>query len=440
MTKAKLEPDGTRTLERYSKQDGNDPWVSDEEGTSAGRMGESSSAVEDDDEEEEDGNDEEDDAAQGKKSGSSLTSSSWMTMGMGKKRTGSITSSSYTYTKKLLKPLSFSGSDDTKTSAEDAGDSGLTFGMPLRKTISTGGLMGSSPFRSSHEQERRRSFLSTGSSKDKDKTRHARNGSTSETPDFSSLSSSLGYKAQTDFAPSAADMPKSDRRPVRMLNGRVYGAKNKQSAASSSTMDPEFSEWGGLMGAKGGGLGSNNPVRKPNAAPAAEKEKRSGFLDDEDDGSGMGWVKRRREQKERERRASELAGPMVGTTRGQEDGPIVGSVPSLRVTPPHWPESNSFENGGTLGPEFSSTRPTEATIMEESSIPSTPHEEGTGAVAIKMSRLGSALGAVGPGVSDSAVEDESGSESEEDDDEGDFESDTDDEAELDMEGLGAGSR
>lgn len=78
--------------------------------------------------------------------------------------------------------------------------------------------------------------------------------------------------------------------------------------------------------------------------------------------------------------------------------------------------------------------------MEESSIPSTPHEEGTGAVAIKMSRLGSALGAVGPGVSDSAVEDESGSESEEDDDEGDFESDTDDEAELDMEGLGAGSR
>ena len=454
VTKAKLEPDGTRTLERFSKQDGNDPWVSDDD-RSAGRSGDggmSNSAVEDEDEEEQD------DDGGAKKPSSSLTSSSWMTMGMGKKRTSSITSSSYTYTKKLLKP--FSGSDDTKTagssSTADAGDSSLTFGLPLRKTISTGGMMGASPLRTSGEQERRRSFLSAGSSKDKENKRHMRNGSTSETPDFSSLSSSLGYKAQTDFAPSAADMPKSDRRPVRMLNGRVYGAKKGQ--ASTLNKEPEFSEWGGLMGAKGGGLGSNAAPR-----PSVPTERRSGFLDDEDDGSGMGWVKRRREQKERERRASELATPdkpgQGSIIDDGDDGPIVGSVPALRVTPPHWPES--FSPGGeserSLGPEFSSTRPTEATIMEESSIPGTPHEEGTGAMAIKMSRsgaptphsgVGPAVAAAATAAADSAVEDESGSEVSEDDDEddededaGDFESDDDDdEVELEMEGLGANSR
>jgi hypothetical protein len=451
VTKAKLEPDGTRTLQRFSKQDGNDPWVSDDDRAGPrngeGDNGISSSAVDDDDEDEE-GDDDEDER---KKPSSSLTSSSWMTMGMGKKRTGSITSSSYTYTKKLLKPFSGSDSNAANSSSADTGDSTLTFGMPLRKTISTGGLMGSSPFRSSHEQERRRSFLSTGSSKDKENKRHLRNGSTSETPDFSSLSSSLGYKAQTDFAPSAADMPKSDRRPVKMLNGRVYGAKKGQagSAGSLKAQDPEFSEWGGLMGAKGGGLGSNAPSATTATRPNAPPERRSGFLDDEDDGSGMGWVKRRREQKERERRASELATPDKGLSEGDV---VVGSVPALKVTPPHWPESfspggESERSVGGGAPEFISTRPSEATIMEESSVPGTPHEEGTGGVAIKVPRgvaggsgLGPALG--GGGERGSAVEDDSGSEDSEgeEDDDNDFESDDEDEVELDMEGLGANSR
>ena len=470
VTKAKLEPDGTRTMERFSNRadGGNDSWASDD--NDGGReVGESAVQDEDDDDVEED---EEKDTAK---------TSSWKTMGMSKKRTSSITSSSYTYTKKLFKP--FSSSED-KTTEEP---SSMTFGSPLRKTLSTGGMMGSSPFRSAGEQDRRRSFLSTGSlmgnnkgDSSSTKRSHMRNGSSSnsEKPDFSSLSSSLGYRAETDFAPSAASMPKTDRRPVKMLNGRVYGGK-KAGGKGSAPTEPEFSEWGGLMGAGGGGLGSNQPVPsvvvpKPAAAGIVADVpvvKKSGFLDDADDGSGMGWVKRRREQRERERRASEQAPPAMNASSAGDHyhpdaasstdspQPLIGSVPAVRVTPPHWPETFSpDESERSLG-EYISARPTEATIMEETSVPGTPRENSRSGSPAAVG-LGGAIrvppssrdgrdwtGSRGTGGDGSAVEDESESDSaeledeeEEEGDRGDFESDSEDEVELDMEGLGQNAR
>ena len=481
VTKAKLEPDGTRTMERFSDRadGGNDSWVSDE--NEGGReAGESAVQDEEDDEEEDDEED------TGK-------TSSWKTMGMSKKRTSSITSSSYTYTKKLFKPFSSSGGGEEKTAEEP---SSMTFGSPLRKTLSTGGMMGSSPFRSAGEQDRRRSFLSTGSlmgnskgDSNSAKRSHMRNGSSSnsEKPDFSSLSSSLGYKAETEFAPSGASMPKTDRRPVKMLNGRVYGGNKAggKGAGSSTSAEPEFSEWGGLMGAGGGGLGSNQSA--PRAAipklaasgptTAAPIVKKSGFLDDADDGSGMGWVKRRREQRERERRASEQAPPAMNPSSSGDHytpdpssstdapQPLIGSVPAVRVTPPHWPETFSPDESERSLAEYISARPTEATIMEETSVPGTPRENSRSGSPAAVG-LGGAIrvpppsrdgrdwtGSRGTGGDGSAVEDDSESDSaelegeveEEDEDEeegdrGDFESDSEDEVELDMEGLGQNAR
>jgi hypothetical protein len=241
-----------------------------------------------------------------------------------------------------------------------------------------------------------------------------------------------------------------------------------------------------LMGAGGGGLGSNQPtasaaIPKP-AAPGtttnAPVVKKSGFLDDADDGSGMGWVKRRREQRERERRASEQAPPAMNlpssgdhyhtdpASSADSPQPLIGSVPAVRVTPPHWPESFSpDESERSLG-EYISARPTEATIMEETSVPGTPRDNSrsgspaavglAGAIRVPPSSRGGRnwTGSRITGGDGSAVEDDSESDSaelegevededeedEEEGDRGDFESDSEDEVELDMEGLGQNAR
>jgi hypothetical protein len=79
---------------------------------------------------------------------------------------------------------------------------------------------------------------------------------------------------------------------VRMLNGRVYGARRASEAAAAQEvrrreMEPAFVEWG-------------------SGQRAATRSSSNGF--DDDDGGGMSWVRKRREERERrEREAAEQA-------------------------------------------------------------------------------------------------------------------------------------
>ena len=84
---------------------------------------------------------------------------------------------------------------------------------------------------------------------------------------------------------------------VRMLNGRVYGGRRASEAAEAEkrrreSNEPAFVEWGGSK--SGGGMGSNS-------AGASRGES----VDDEEDGSGMEWVRKRRQKREQERRERE---------------------------------------------------------------------------------------------------------------------------------------
>ena len=108
-----------------------------------------------------------------------------------------------------------------------------------------------------------------------------------------------------------------------MLNGRVYGGPKRDPNANpfanarDEEPEPEFVEWGyggmgSVKGAKSAGVSGTNWDRlhgngsvsigsvngsKQEGSGGQEKEDEKG-----DDGSGMGWVKKRREKREREER------------------------------------------------------------------------------------------------------------------------------------------
>jgi hypothetical protein len=363
---ATMQSDGTRTLERHARMDKDEAsyFSNPDNGPSTGYLDEQ--AVEDEDFE-----DEEDD--EGKKR------SSWKTMGMGSWKSGSFSSGSYT--KKLLKPLLSpanigAGPTDTSLERSTSRESGkrpsADIAMPgsqsLRKTFSTtSGFIGTSPFRTAGEHERKRNFFpaSNAPSGSTSATGHAmdllgmgalgigdKKGKNthrpSNTPNFASLSASLGRQADTDFAPAAADAATSPR-PVKMLNGRVYGKNRQAEVPRKGTTEPEFVEWGGMMGQKGGGIGSVKAADA--AAPAASAAPSSSFgsigrasTDDDDDGSGMGWVKRRREQREKERRASEAGfsdEPPNMDVFGGNQAHHVGSLPTSSELHRHWQKGDT---------------------------------------------------------------------------------------------------
>lgn len=90
---------------------------------------------------------------------------------------------------------------------------------------------------------------------------------------------------------------------MRMLNGRVYGRKRPYSQASTDPFanvrntEPEFVEWGY------GGMGSNKSNTNSSMGSAwkvvQNGSNSSAFGNDEDDSSGMAWVKKRRAERER---------------------------------------------------------------------------------------------------------------------------------------------
>ncbi|KAJ3919794.1 hypothetical protein F5877DRAFT_77717 [Lentinula edodes] len=116
------------------------------------------------------------------------------------------------------------------------------------------------------------------------------------------------------------------KKGTRMLNGRVYGAKRGSVSGSQSNPfanakddpDPEFVEWGyggmgsvrnvqdGVAGTVWGRVLSNGTSVMESGCPEKQNNNgravQHGSRDDDDDGSGMGWVRKRREAKEREAR------------------------------------------------------------------------------------------------------------------------------------------
>ncbi|KAF7323296.1 hypothetical protein HMN09_00110400 [Mycena chlorophos] len=113
------------------------------------------------------------------------------------------------------------------------------------------------------------------------------------------------------------------KRGTRMLNGRVYGAKNADGTHNPfgnarDEPESEFVEWGyGGMGSVRHGVGSSAWSRVQaggsNSTTPRTKAPTSGAVhvgmgvvgdgdEDGDDGSGMAWVRRRREAREREAR------------------------------------------------------------------------------------------------------------------------------------------
>lgn len=109
----------------------------------------------------------------------------------------------------------------------------------------------------------------------------------------------------------------------KMLNGRIYGGRRHTTSSSSSNpfataqgkVDPEFVEWGyGGMGSVRHGAGVGGQVWDKlltdestyttrghvGGSRAARRPENTTPRSDSDDGSGMSWVRRRREQRERE--------------------------------------------------------------------------------------------------------------------------------------------
>lgn len=176
-----------------------------------------------------------------------------------------------------------------------------------------------SPFRWTSETERKKTMLGTSPS-----------STTLQAPSRESSTHRRGSSAEINGLASPAG------KQVKLLNGRVYGSRRASEAAEAQKKlreknEPEFVEWG--QGRNGGGMGSNQ-ASKPSA-------------DEEDDGSGMDWVRKRkmrREQEEREKREREAreqdnaleSGGDSDSSESQKanPGPITPSVLQSELPPP----------------------------------------------------------------------------------------------------------
>lgn len=136
-------------------------------------------------------------------------------------------------------------------------------------------------------------------------------------------------------------------KPKRMLNGRVYGArKHHQNSANVFSnipdAEPEFVEWGygGMGSVKAGGMWgkvqSDQKFFVGHSEGRGRSEGHRSGADDGDDGSGMGWVKRRREERERKKLEEQSAQEAASKTN-PEAAPTLVSVPVAIPTTAHPP-------------------------------------------------------------------------------------------------------
>lgn len=144
----------------------------------------------------------------------------------------------------------------------------------------------------------------------------------------------------------------------RMLNGRVYGGRRPSSTASQSeSYEPDFVEWG--YGGMGSVNNSTNKDPRTRGVDWAKVQSSGKFIDygdaDVDDGSGMQWVRRRREQRERERKERESC----------ESSQQI--IPEITIHPPTHDANQTMD-----GNSYSSDRNDDHHVYQAINIPA-PH-------------------------------------------------------------------
>lgn len=143
-------------------------------------------------------------------------------------------------------------------------------------------------------------------------------------------SSAGGRLSQPNYGSFGAPLMQSDgSRPQRMLNGRVYGARRaKERLQPLPSMEPEFSEWGY------GGMGSVNTTGEYSKLQSKTSAVSGG--DEDDDGSGMAWIKKRKEKREREEREKKEAEAAAEAAKAQEpraSTETTDSAPTVHAEP-----------------------------------------------------------------------------------------------------------
>ncbi|EAU88177.1 hypothetical protein CC1G_03849 [Coprinopsis cinerea okayama7 len=137
-----------------------------------------------------------------------------------------------------------------------------------------------------------------------------RSESSQSTQSYRSKTASLLSGLRPSTAPSRSKPSSMTKRGgTRMLNGRVYGGRrlnpNANLFANAPDTEPEFVEWGY------GGMGSVRGAKSAGAASRWERLHGSSQDEDLEDGGGMAWVKKRKEEREKkareEREAKEKA-------------------------------------------------------------------------------------------------------------------------------------
>ena len=179
----------------------------------------------------------------------------------------------------------------------------------------------------------------------------SRDSSSSRDDTSPSIGIPLGHWASADDAsrPNSANEEPLHRarsatstaqpKPKRMLNGRVYGAR-KPHHRSNNVFDnipdeePEFVEWGygGMGSVRSGGMWAKVQSDQKNFLGHTEERGRAVLPatknEEEDDGSGMGWVKKRREERERQKREQLAASEGASKTDvGSAPIPVSALVP-----------------------------------------------------------------------------------------------------------------
>ncbi|KAI6111021.1 hypothetical protein F5141DRAFT_1274270 [Pisolithus sp. B1] len=191
--------------------------------------------------------------------------------------------------------------------------------------------------------------------------------------------------SQPPSSPSTSTRGKSNGKPkhVRMLNGRIYGAKrhsvhSNANPFASARDEPEFVEWGyGGMGSvraskdvassvwkgfhangnpdtsphktsglgAGGGRSAASARRMAQVAPESSMGSVIVGGGDDDDGSGMGWVKRRKAEREARLRAELEAKERAEREAGEGEKEPRKSGESMSAST----LSTSTSSGGTTG-------------------------------------------------------------------------------------------
>jgi hypothetical protein len=148
--------------------------------------------------------------------------------------------------------------------------------------------------------------------------------------------------SSTNGVPLARAQSATSGRPLntkRLLNGRIYGARkhpHHNVFDNAPDDEPEFVEWGhgGMGSVRAGGIWAKVQSEQKLLIGHIEERGRRGapqspVTDDDNDGSGMGWVKKRREARERKKHEEQAARESANKAdAGSAPSPVSAPAPA----------------------------------------------------------------------------------------------------------------